>query len=99
MPPTLLLTRRHSLGLKGARDLAEAWRELGRREHALCSEREDAAQHSRISFQRPGVRGVLWVREEAFELELELGFLLRPHAERIRQTILRNMDVILGPQA
>ena len=97
--PELNIERQHSLGLEGARLVAERWREQAEQDWgmACASEPGDAMDHMR--FERSGVSGELMVSATRFDLKIKLGFLLGAYSGKIEEKIHANLDALLGPVA
>jgi putative polyhydroxyalkanoate system protein len=95
--PELNIERTHSLGLSGARAVAERWREQAEQEWGMSCESESGAEEDRMRFARSGVSGELTVTETRFDLQLKLGFLLGAYSGKIEQKIHANLDELLGP--
>ncbi len=95
--PDLNIEREHTLGLDGARLVAERWREQAEQDWGMACEFEPGETEDRMRFSRSGVSGLLTVNEHRFDLQLKLGFLLGAYAEKIEQKIRQNLDELLGP--
>jgi len=88
--------RMHHLSLKEAKKVAQkAADDLGK-EYDLVSEWEDDTLH----FHRSGVDGHMHVTEHYIDLNVKLGFLLRPFKSAFEHHIERNIDALLaaGPK-
>ena len=97
--PELRLVRSHTLGLDGARQVAARWRLQAEQDYGMTCLTEPGQAQDRVHFKRSGVRGELTVREDRFELQLTLGFLLGAFSRQIEDTIQANWDEWLGPVA
>jgi putative polyhydroxyalkanoate system protein len=105
--PELKIERDHTLGLAGARAVAQRWREQAEQEWGMACEHETGEAVSvdghagepqdQMRFSRSGISGLLTVTENRFDLQLKLGFLLGAYSERIAQKINANLDELLGP--
>ena len=100
--PELNIERAHTLGLAGARAVAERWREQAEQEWGMTCEQESlespaGGAQDQMRFARSGISGLLTVTENRFDLQLKLGFLLGAYSERIAQKINANLDELLGP--
>ena len=105
--PELKIERAHTLGLAGARAVAQRWREQAEQEWGMACEQEAGEGASvggcagepkdQMRFSRSGISGELTVSANRFELQLKLGFLLGAYSERIAQKINANLDELLGP--
>ncbi len=95
--PELNIERAHTLGLAGARAVAERWREQAEQEWGMACESEPGETEDRMRFARSGVSGELTVSEDRFDLQLKLGFLLGAYSGKIKEKIQANLDALLGP--
>jgi putative polyhydroxyalkanoate system protein len=95
--PELKIEREHTLGLAGARAVAERWREQGEQEWGMTCETETGDTRDFLRFARSGVSGELTVTDTRFDLQLKLGFLLGAYSAKIAQKINANLDELLGP--
>ena len=93
------MQREHSLGLPGARKLANEWLEQAESRLGLTCNYEEGAGSESISFDRPGVSGTVQITEDRFILDAELGFLLSAFKEKIETEVARRMDKMLSPSA
>lgn len=87
--------RAHTLGLAGARSVADRWvEEAQARFDMRCAvARGDSADT--IEFKRSGVTGRIEVAEDRFELTAKLGFLLSGFQPAIQAQIEKNLDELL----
>jgi putative polyhydroxyalkanoate system protein len=97
--PELNIERTHTLGLTGARAVAERWREQAEQEWGMACESEPGESEDRMRFARSGVSGELTVSEDRFDLQIKLGFLLGAYSGKIEEKIKANLDELLGPMA
>jgi putative polyhydroxyalkanoate system protein len=95
--PELNIKRTHTLGLSGARTVAERWREQAQQEWGMACEFESGEFEDRMRFARSGVSGELVVTDTRFDLQLKLGFLLGAYSGKIEEKIQANLDELLGP--
>jgi putative polyhydroxyalkanoate system protein len=95
--PELNIERTHTLGLAGARAMAERWREQAEQEWGMACEYEPGEFEDRMRFARSGVSGELRVSEHRFDLQIKLGFLLGAYSGKIEEKIKANLDELLGP--
>ena len=95
--PELNIERTHTLGLAGARTVAERWREQAEQEWGMACESDPGETEDRMRFARIGVSGELVVTDTRFDLQLKLGFLLGAYSGKIEQKIKANLDELLGP--
>jgi putative polyhydroxyalkanoate system protein len=97
--PELNIERQHTLGLAGARAVAERWREQAEQEWGMACVCEPGEATDRMRFERSGVSGELTLSENRFDLHLKLGFLLGAYSGKIEEKIRSNLDALLGPAA
>lgn len=97
--PELKIEREHSLGLDGARLVAERWREQAEQDWGMSCASEPGEAEDRMRFARSGVSGELTVSETRFDLQIKLGFLLGAYSGKIEEKINANLDALLGPVA
>jgi putative polyhydroxyalkanoate system protein len=84
--------REHHLSVKEARKIAQkAADDLGQ-EYDLVSEWEGDTLH----FHRSGVDGHMHVTAHYIDLNVRLGFLLRPFKSAFERHIERNLDMLLA---
>lgn len=84
--------RMHHLSVKDARKIAQkAADDLGK-EYDLVSEWEGDTLH----FHRSGVDGHMHVTAHYIDLNVKLGFLLRPFKSAFEHHIERNLDALLA---
>ncbi len=105
--PELKIERAHTLGLAGARAVAQRWREQAEQDWGMACEQETGQTpfvdgcagepQDQMRFSRSGVSGQLTVTASRFDLQLKLGFLLGAYSERIAEKINTNLDELLGP--
>jgi putative polyhydroxyalkanoate system protein len=95
--PELNIERTHTLGLAGARAVAERWREQAEQEWGMSCESEPGEEEDFMRFARSGVSGELTVTENRFDLQIKLGFLLGAYSSKIEEKIQANLDALLGP--
>ena len=67
--PELNIERQHTLGLAGARAVAERWREQAEQEWGMACESVPGESEDRMRFARSGVSGELVVTERRFDLQ------------------------------
>ncbi|PUE61692.1 hypothetical protein B9Z45_04800 [Limnohabitans sp. 2KL-17] len=97
--PELKIEREHALGLAGAREVAERWREQAEQEWGMACESESGETQDLLRFARSGVSGELAVSATRFDLQLKLGFLLGAYSARIEEKIKANLDELLGSES
>jgi putative polyhydroxyalkanoate system protein len=90
--PTIVVRRKHALGLAGARRLAESIARKLREDYggSFAWEGDD------LRFQRTGASGSVAVTKEGFQVRVELGVLLSPLRSRIEREIVAFCDEHLG---
>jgi putative polyhydroxyalkanoate system protein len=84
-------TRRHSLPLAQAKRIVQKTADDLAKEYDLVSEWEDDTLH----FHRAGVEGHMRVTASQIDLNVKLGFLLRPFKAKFEQHIERHLDELL----
>ena len=97
--PELKIEREHTLGLDGARLVAERWREQAEQDWGMTCASEPGESLDRMLFERSGVSGELCVSATRFDLQIKLGFLLGAYSGKIEEKIKANLDALLGPVA
>ena len=97
--PELKIERVHTLGLDGARLVAERWREQAEQDWDMTCASEPGETLDRMRFERSGVSGELSVSATRFDLQIKLGFLLGAYSSNIEEKIKTNLDALLGPVA
>ena len=97
--PELKIERAHTLGLTGARAVAERWREQAEQEWGMTCASEPGDSSDSMRFERSGVSGSLTVTASQFDLQLKLGFLLGAYSSKIEEKIRANLDELLGPES
>jgi putative polyhydroxyalkanoate system protein len=84
--------RQHSLPLKEAKKVAQQTADDLAEEYDLVSEWNGDTLH----FHRSGVEGHMHVTERHIDLNVKLGFLLRPFKSAFEHHIERNLDALLA---
>lgn len=97
--PELKIEREHTLGLDGARMVAQRWREQAEKDWGMTCASEPGETLDRMRFERSGVNGELTVTASRFDLQIKLGFLLGAYSGKIEEKIQANLDALLGPVA
>ena len=90
--PTIVVRRKHALGLAGARRLAESMARKLREDYGGSF----AWEGNDLSFQRTGASGSVAVTKEGFQVRVELGVLLSPLRSRIEREIVTFCDEHVG---
>jgi putative polyhydroxyalkanoate system protein len=86
------LRKKHVLGRAKARKTAEKLAEsLSTEYNAKCQWHNDD-----LKFKSKGVKGLLHVGQDEVEIKLDLGMMLRPFKGKIENSILAQLDDILG---
>lgn len=86
------MVRRHHLSVKDAKKIAQKTADDLATEYGLESEWEG----DRIVFKRSGVEGFLHVDDRQIDLNVKLGFLLKPFKFKIESHIERHLDELLA---
>lgn len=97
--PDFTIQRDHSLGLDGARQLAQHWAHHARRQHEMDCRIRAEDDCERVTFERTGVTGELIATADRFKLNVSLGFLLSGFSDRIRSEIEKNLDAAIAKAA
>ncbi len=84
--------REHHLSLKEAKKVAQRTADDLAREYDLASQWEGDTLH----FRRLGVDGHMHVTAHYIDLNVKLGFLLRPFRSAFEHHIERNLDTLLA---
>jgi putative polyhydroxyalkanoate system protein len=84
--------REHHLSLVEAKKIAQRAADALGKEYYLVSEWEGDTLH----FRRSGVDGHMHVTAHAIDLNVKLGFLLRPFRSAFKHHIERNLDALLA---
>jgi putative polyhydroxyalkanoate system protein len=95
--PDLKIEREHTLGLDGARLVADRWREQAEQDWGMTCSLEPGEAVDRMRFERSGVSGELSVSASRFDMHIKLGFLLGAYSSKIEEKIQANLDALLGP--
>jgi putative polyhydroxyalkanoate system protein len=95
--PDLKIEREHTLGLDGARLVADRWREQAEQDWGMTCSLEPGEAVDRMRFERSGVSGELSVSASRFDMQIKLGFLLGAYSSKIEKKIHANLDALLGP--
>ena len=95
--PELKIEREHTLGLEGARLVADRWREQAEQDWGMTCSLEPGESVDRMRFERSGVSGELSVTASRFDMQIKLGFLLGAYSSKIEEKIQANLDALLGP--
>ena len=91
--------RDHSLGLAKARKVAWDWAEQVEKQFGMACTVIEGETSDTIEFVRSGVKGVLVVAADHFDLGAKLGFLLGAFSKTIEAEIEKNLDTLLGAAA
>jgi len=89
---TILIRRRHALGLARAKRLAETMAQKLQKEHGGSFTWKGDDLH----FHRTGASGSVAVTKDGLQVRLELAWLLSPLASRIEREIVTFCDEHLG---
>jgi putative polyhydroxyalkanoate system protein len=91
--------RPHRLGLAKAREVAWQWAEEVERRFEMACTVVEGDTGDTVEFTRAGVDGRLLVRDDHFDLEARLGFLIGAFSRRIEAEIEQNLDALLAAHA
>lgn len=94
--PDFTIQRDHSLGIDGARQLAQHWAHHAQRQHEMSCRTRAENDCERVTFERTGVKGELIATADRFTLTVTLGFLLSGFSDRIRGEIEKNLDAAIA---
>ena len=94
--PDISIKRPHRLGLVEARKVALRWAERAHQEFELECSYTEGVTHDEVDFKRGGVEGVLNVRANRFEVDVELGLLAGMFKDRIEAELARELDAVLA---
>lgn len=86
------LHHEHKLGLKKARKVALDWVKTAEKKLSLTCDYEEGKAFDTVRFERAGVTGTLYVRQDEFEIQAKLGFLLSAFKERIESEIKQTLE-------
>jgi putative polyhydroxyalkanoate system protein len=88
--------REHRLGLAKARKVALQWAEEVEKKFDMECTILEGETSDTVEFTRSGVKGVLVVAADHFDLEARLGFLLGAFSRTIESEIEKNLDALLA---
>ena len=88
--------REHALGLKKAREIAWQWAEQVEEKFDMDCTVVEGDDEDTVEFTRSGVKGVLTVAADHFELVAQLGFLLGAFKATIETEIQKELDTLLA---
>ena len=91
--------RDHSLGLAKARKVAWDWAEQVEQQFGMACTVIEGETSDTVEFVRGGVKGLLIVAADHFDLEAKLGFLLGAFSKTVEAEIEKNLDTLLGAAA
>lgn len=86
------MIKHHSLSLEAARALVQRAADGLAEEYNLVSD----WRGNTLAFERSGVRGTMEVLADEIQLDITLGFLLKPFRQRFVDNIDRNFDHLLA---
>ena len=89
---TIVVRRKHDLGLAKAKRLAESMAKRLRDDYGGSF----AWNGNDLHFERPGATGSVAVTKEGFQVRVELGLLLSPLRSRIEREIITFCDEQFG---
>lgn len=90
------VTRKHALGLAGARKLAFRWAEEAEEQLGMECNYEEGETSDHLTFKRAGVKGGIKVTKDHFVLDAHLGVLLGAFRDTIEAKIVENLDELLA---
>jgi putative polyhydroxyalkanoate system protein len=93
--PDIHIHRPHALGLPRAREVADQWADKARRKFGMECHWGEGGRCDTLAFKRQGVSGQVVVSAGHFELDAQLGFLLKAFAPTIEHEIRKNLDELL----
>ncbi|MFT3664297.1 polyhydroxyalkanoic acid system family protein [Piscinibacter sp.] len=97
--PDIRIHRTHALGLKKAREVAQAWAAKVRKKFDMeCTVLEGKTSDT-VQFTRAGVNGRLVVAADHFDLDAKLGFLLGAFSKTIEGEIEKELDGLLATKS
>ena len=91
--------RDHKLGLDKARKLAWSWAEKVEAKFDMECTVIEGETSDTVEFTRSGVKGVLIVAADHFDLSAKLGLLLGAFASKIQSEIEKELDALLSQGA
>ncbi|KNZ33579.1 MAG: polyhydroxyalkanoic acid synthase [Methylibium sp. NZG] len=94
--PDIRIQRKHTLGLKKARDIAWQWAEEVEKKFDMECTVVEGDTCDTVQFTRAGVNGQLTVAADHFDLSAKLGFLLGAFSKTIEGEIEKNLDALLA---
>jgi putative polyhydroxyalkanoate system protein len=86
----------HDLGLDKARELTTQWMGEATSKLGLSCTQEQGADQDTVHFERPGVKGVMRVSGQQFDLEVKLGIVMSAFKPVIEAEIRKNLGRLLG---
>jgi putative polyhydroxyalkanoate system protein len=88
--------REHQLSLSQAREVARQWTAQAETDFGMRCTYTEGDESDEMQFARSGVRGMLRVSNQDFELNAQLGFVLSAFKDRIESEIEKNLDRLLA---
>lgn len=88
----LHIKREHNKSLEQARAIAKQWQIDGEQTWQLTCDYREGQTQDVLNFKRSGLCGHVLIDADKFEINIELGFLLRPYASRIKEALMKNLD-------
>jgi putative polyhydroxyalkanoate system protein len=86
----------HSFGMDKARELATQWIAEATSQLGLSCRHEQGAEEDTVHFERPGVKGVMRVSGQQFDLDVKLGMMMSAFKPVIEAEIRKNLGRLLG---
>ena len=90
--PDVYILKPHQLGLERARHLVNGWITEAEKNLGLHCSLSRGDLSDSVTFQKPGVKGVLNVSHDQFELLIELGFLFKGFRQKIAASIESKLE-------
>ncbi len=86
----------HTLGIDRARELAREWMDDAARKMGLSCKHEQGADRDTITFERMGVTGTMLVSGNSFDLDVNLGLMMKAFKPMIEAEVSRNLASIIA---
>ena len=83
------------MGLEAARKVAQAWAENAEKQFGMTCTVSEGQDSDVVEFTRAGATGHLTVTADRFDVDVELGMLLRALAGTIKAQIEQQLDGLL----
>ncbi len=86
----------HDFGMDKARELAIEWMDEAKSKLGLSCTHQQGTDQDIVHFERPGVKGVMTVSGQNFDLEVKLGMMMSAFKPVIEAEIKKNLSKLLG---